>query len=104
MLRMDQVYVVRQKVFVEGRSVRRVAREMGISRNAVRRYVDGDAKAGVRRQVDRGHRVADRVRPRLEALLSEARRWTGGKQRLTAARLHELLIAEAHAVSERVVR
>jgi transposase len=104
MLRMDQVYVVRHKVLVEGRSVRRVAREMGISRNTVRRYVDGDAKAGVRRQVDRGHPVADRVRPRLEELLSEAPRWTGGKQRLTAARLHELLVAEGHAVSDRVVR
>jgi transposase len=104
MLRMDQVYVVRHKVLVEGRSVRRVAREMGISRNTVRRYVDGDAKAGVRRQVDRGHPVSDRVRPRLEELLSEAPRWTGGKQRLTAARLHELLVTEGYAVSDRVVR
>jgi transposase len=41
MLRMDQVYVVRYKVLVEGLSVRRVAREVGVSRNTVRRYVDG---------------------------------------------------------------
>jgi transposase len=104
MLRMDQVYVVRHKVLVEGHSVRRVAREMGVSRNTVRRYVDGDGKPGVRRHVDRGHPVSDRVRPRLEQLLSEAPRWTGGKQRLTAARLHELLVAEGHTVSDRVVR
>jgi hypothetical protein len=89
---------------VERRSVRRVAREMGISRNTVRRYVDGDIEAGVRRKADRGHPVWDRVRPRVEELLSEAPRWTGGKQRLTAARLHELLVAEGHAVSDRVVR
>ncbi len=45
---MDQVYVVRHKVLVERRSVRRVARELGISRNTVRRYVDG-APPGVRK-------------------------------------------------------
>jgi transposase len=104
MLRMDHVYVVRHKVLVEGLSVRRVAREMGVSRNTVRRYVDGQVEAGVRRQVARGCPVSDRVRPRLEALLDEAPRWTGGKQRLTAARLHELLVGEGHGVSDRVVR
>ena len=30
-------------------------------------------------------------RPRMQALLAESVRWTGGKQRLTATRLHELL-------------
>jgi hypothetical protein len=63
---MDQVYVVRHKVLVEGHSVRRVAREMRVSRNTVRRYVDGDGKPGVRRHVDRRHPVSDRARPRLE--------------------------------------
>ena len=38
---MDQVYVVRHKVLVEGRSARQVAEELGISRNTVRRYVEG---------------------------------------------------------------
>ena len=100
---MDQVYVVRHKVLVEGLSVRRVARQLGVSRNTVRRYVEG-AEPGVRKPVDRGFPGKDRVRPRLEALLIEAPRWTGGKQRLTAARLHELLVGEGHAVSDRVVR
>ena len=39
MLRMDQVHVIRHKVLVEGLSIRRVAREMGVSRNTVRKYL-----------------------------------------------------------------
>jgi transposase len=103
MLRMDQVYVVRHKVLIEGQSERKVAREMGISRNTVKRYVGG-AEPGVRQTVARAADVKERVRPRLEQLLAEAPTWTGGKQRLTAARLHRMLVEEGHAVSDRVVR
>lgn len=37
---MDQVHVTRHKVLREGLSVRRVARELGLSRNTVRKYLD----------------------------------------------------------------
>jgi len=37
---MDQVHVIRHKVLVEGQSQRRVAREMGVSRLTVRKYVE----------------------------------------------------------------
>jgi predicted transcriptional regulator len=37
---MDQVHVVRHKVLVEGQEIRRVAREMGIARNTVKRYLE----------------------------------------------------------------
>ena len=37
---MDQVYVLRHKVLVEGLSVRDVARQLGISRNTARRYLE----------------------------------------------------------------
>jgi transposase len=103
MLPMDQVYVVRHKVLVEGRSVRRVAQELGISRNTVRRYVDG-AKPGVRKEVPRPSPVKDRVRPRLEELLADAMHWTGGKQQLTSVRLHEMLVDEGLRIGERTVR
>jgi len=36
---MDQVYVIRHKVMVEGRSIRSVARELGVSRNTVAWYL-----------------------------------------------------------------
>jgi transposase-like protein len=35
MLKMDQVHVLRHQVLNEGRSIRRVARELGVSRNTV---------------------------------------------------------------------
>lgn len=40
MLRVDQVHVIRHKVLVDGRSQRQVAREFGISRVTVRKYVE----------------------------------------------------------------
>lgn len=43
---MEEVYVVRHRHFVEGVPIRRIAREMGIDRNTVRRYLRG-APAGV---------------------------------------------------------
>ena len=39
MLRMDQVHVIRHKVLVEGRSIRKTAKDLGVSRNTVRRYL-----------------------------------------------------------------
>ena len=36
---MDQVSVIRHKVLHEGRSVRSIAREFGVSRNTVHKYL-----------------------------------------------------------------
>jgi hypothetical protein len=46
---MDRVHVIRRKVLVEGHSVRRVAREMKVSRNTVRRHLDSEALVGERK-------------------------------------------------------
>jgi len=101
---MEEVFVVRHKVLVEGVPVRRVARALGISRNTVRRYLRG-APAGVGQpRGRRGHPVRDVVGPRAEAILGAAPRWTGGKQRLTAARLHRMLTGEGFSVGETVVK
>jgi len=40
MLKMDQVHVLRHQVLNEGRSIRRVARELGVSRNTVAKYLE----------------------------------------------------------------
>jgi DNA-binding transcriptional regulator LsrR (DeoR family) len=40
MLKVDQVHVIRHKVLVDGRSQRHVAKEFGISRRTVRKYVE----------------------------------------------------------------
>jgi len=97
MLRMDQVHVVRHKVLVEGQKIRRVAREMGISRNTVKRYLERPAPVRVEHGV-RGRPVWEKVGPRVEALLAESPQWTSGKHRLTATRLHAMLLSEGFTV------
>lgn len=100
---MDQVHVIRHQVLVEGRSQRRVAREFGISRVTVRKYVEGAEP--VRREAGpRARPVWDTVGPRIEALLAASKDWTGGKQQLTATRLHELLIGEGYQVGASLVK
>lgn len=100
---MDQVYTARHKVLVEGKSYRKTAREMKISRNTVRRYVEG-AEPGVRKPVERARPVLDKVGPRIVELLEDSNNWTAGKQKLTAARLHELLAGEGFEVGYTLVK
>lgn len=100
---MDQVHVVRHKVLVEGQKIRRVAREMGIARNTVRKYLEQAEPRRVE-SAPRGRPVWEKVRARIEALLAESPRWTGGKQRLTATRLHAMLREEGHEVGVTLVK
>jgi transposase len=101
---MDQVHVVRHKVLVEGRSQRAVARELGLARVTVRKYLEQAAPARRSEAAARPRPVWDAVGGRVQTLLAESVRWTGGKQRLTATRLHALLVAEGHAVGVTVVK
>jgi transposase len=100
---MDQVHVIRHQVLVEGRSQRQVAKAFGISRLTVRKYVR-EAAPQRKETAARPRPVWDAVGPRIECLLAESARWTGGKQRLTATRLHALLLAEGHQVGVTVVK
>src|SRR6202049_759015 len=104
MLRMDLVHIVRHKVLVEGRSQRAVARELGLARVTVRKYIDQAVPVRKLEAAPRPRPVWDAVAGRVQALLAESVRWTGGKQRLTATRLHELLRAEGHRVGVTIVK
>jgi len=101
---MDQVHVVRHKVLVEGRSQRAVARELGLARVTVRKYLDQAVPARTALAAPRPRPVWDRVGGRVQALLTASAQWTGGKQRLTATRLHGLVVAEGHQVGVTVVK
>ena len=100
---MDQVHVVRHKVLVEKQGIRRVAREMGIARNTVRKYLEQAAPVRVE-TAPRARPVWEKVRDRLEVLLAESPKWTGGKQRLTATRLHGMLVTEGFTVGTTTVK
>lgn len=97
MLRMDQVHVIRHKVLREGASIRRVARELGLSRNTVSKYLEQSAP--LRRTYRRRERpVWARVQTRLEDLVAEWEPRTTAKQRLTGVRLHRALLEEGYKV------
>lgn len=100
---MDQVHVIRHKVLVEGRSQRQVAKELGISRLTVKKYLRQAVPARCETR-PRARPVWDRVAVRIQTLLAESARWTGGKQQLTAARLHTLLGEEGLAVGSTLVK
>ena len=100
---MDEVHVVRHKVLVEGRSVRSVAREMRVSRNTVKRYLTLAAPVRTEREA-RPRPRWEAVKRRLQELLEASPKWTGGKQRLTAARLHQMLLEEGHVVGATLVK
>jgi transposase len=97
MLKMSTVHVIRHKVLVEKVSQRQVAEQLGISRNTVAKYLDQSqplhAPYGPRPKP-----VADRVRPRLQALLDEWAPRTTPKQRITASRLLRQLREEGFEV------
>jgi transposase len=103
MLVMDEVGTIRRLVVAEGWSVRRVARELRVGRNTVRRYLAG-AEPGVRKLTVRARHVLEEVQARMDTLLAEAPQWTQGKQRLTATRRHGLLVEEGHAVGATLVK
>ncbi|MFZ4737186.1 MAG: helix-turn-helix domain-containing protein [Bradymonadia bacterium] len=104
MLTMDDVTEIRRRV-ARGESMRTVAASLGVSRNTVRRYVDG-ARPETRRAAatPRARPKQEAVGARLRELLAESATWTAGKQRLIAARLHSLLRAEGHEVGLTLAR
>lgn len=100
---MDQVHVIRHKVLVEGRPIRAVARELGVSRNTVRKYLQESEPV---RRVTRGkpRPVSEAVEPRIEELLEAWRDRTTPKQRITGSRLHRELVEEGFRVGVTCVR
>jgi len=86
------VHVVRHKVLVEGKSVRSVAKETGLHRKTIGRYLRG-AEPSKRQHVDRPRPVHDAVAGRIEKLVDESPKWTTAKQKLTAQRVQNMLIA-----------
>jgi transposase len=100
---MDLVHVIRHKVLVEEISIRAVAREMGVSRNTVRKYLQESEparKCGVLRRKP----VMEAVTGRIGDLLDEWSTRTTPKQRVTGTRVHRALRDEGFTVGLTTVR
>jgi transposase len=103
MLRMDQVHVIRHKVLVEGQSMRAVARQMGISRNTVSKYLKVSEPKRIVSQ-PKPSPVMETVALRIEELLEHWRGRTTPKQRITGTRIHRQLVEEGYQVGITTVR
>lgn len=100
---MDQVHVIRHKVLVEGESIRSVAKQLGVSRNTVVKYLRVSEPVRVARR-PKPRPVLEKVAPRIEELVEE---WAGRltpKQRVTGSRVHRQLVEEGYQVGVTTVR
>lgn len=105
MLEVSQVLKCKQ-LHAKGASIRAIAKELSISRNTVRRYIRGERQPGEYRVTGRRRQpVRDKLRGQVEAwLVSELENGVPRKQRLTAARIHRLLVEQGESVSPVTVR
>jgi transposase len=100
---MDQVHVIRHMVLVEGRSIRKTAKDLGVSRNTVRRYLK--ASEPIREEPRRRVRpVSDAVAPKIEQILDDWDARSTRKQRVTGTRLHRELRKQEFEVGLTTVR
>ena len=100
---MDQVHVIRHKVLVEGISIRAVARDLGVSRNTVRKYLE-ESEPVRKCAIQRGKPVMEAAQERIEELLADWATRTTAKQRVTGTRVHRALTQEGHEVGLTTVR
>jgi transposase len=105
MVSMELVSVIRHKVLTEGVPIRDVARQLGLSRNTIRRYVRAKVVPVPRPpSPPRPAPAREQVAEAAAAIWAARRTFTAGKQRLTATRLWELLRDDGYDVGARTVR
>ena len=101
---MDRVYVIRHKWNDEGLSIRQIARDLGVSRNTVRKYVGDGGEPRRRASPQRPRPALDGVRTRIDEILQEWSARTTGKQRITGTLVHTQLLREGYRVGSTTVR
>ena len=100
---MEQVHVIRHKVINEEQSIRQVARDLRVSRNTVRKYLQ-ESEPVRKEKKPRGRPVLEKVAPRIDELLEEWKNATTRKQRITGTRVYRQLREEGYQVGSTTVR
>ena len=101
---MDRVYVIRHKWYQEGLSIRQIARDLGVSRNTVRKYLDDSGAPQGNARPRRAQPVLEEVRGRIDEILQEWSTRTTSKQRITGTLVHAQLVREGYQVGSTTVR
>jgi predicted DNA-binding transcriptional regulator YafY/transposase len=102
LLKADKIEAIRRAVMVEGRSIRSVAKQMGVSRNTAAKYVR-ESKTVKATRKPRTAPVRERILPRLDELLKPSENQNGIKMP-SGARLHRQLTEEGYRVGVTTVR
>lgn len=100
---MDLVHAIRWKFYREGISQRDIAKQLGCSRNTVKKYL-GQAEPAYRRKKKHASPVRDKAEVLIETIIKEWENKTTPKQRITGERLHSDLVRRGCEVGITTVR
>ena len=103
MLKMDQVSIIRDRYFNLQHSVRRIARELELSRNTVKKYV-GEAEPVRKQRKVKERPVRDEAQEKVQEVIERLRGRTTAKQAITGTLLHLELQKEGLQVGISTVR
>ena len=93
---MESAAKIRRLVFRDGRSIRSVSRETGVSRNTIRKYLQDDTPPNYRRQEDPPrHKLCNGFDTRLQVLYEQDLK-RPRRERRTAVKLYEELVLEGY--------
>lgn len=94
MIGVDRYQFIRHAYAVEGLSQREIARRLGISRNTVKKYVEGEFLPTATKALERNFPVIGPVKDIIAGYLEEDRNNNLPKQRHTAKRIYDRLCKE----------
>ena len=103
MISVEEREQIRRAYLIEGKTQRRIAKELRVSRKTVRKAIEEAGPSIYTLSGPRPAPVLDEYKARIEALLAEAERMPR-KQRYTGRKIFELLKEEGFAGSESTVR
>lgn len=103
MIQVEEIEKIRRAYFLEGLSIREIARRYHHGRPVIRKALAHPEPAGYRLEKPRPAPVLDPFKARIDELLAE-REQQPRKQRYTARKIFQLIQAEGYAGSEVTVR
>lgn len=99
MLKVDKIEQIRRAYYVEGKSMRQIAREYQHSRHTIQKAVASPEERTYKLKVPREAPVLGPYKKRIEELLAQNEQLPG-KHRLTGHRIYELIYGEGYRGSE----
>jgi len=103
MIKVEKREQIRRAYYVEGKSIRKIAKEQRCSRNTVRQAIESAEAKGYTLKEPRPAPVLGPYKDRIKELLAESKKMPR-KQRYTGHRIYEVIQEEGYQGSEASVR